>query len=231
MTVYARSRAVLPFLIGGLMFAVPTAAWACSPASGYRVPTNLELAGQAETILLAQVTGGSSSPDDPFQSSITIHPLAALEGSIPEGDIAVPGMHLIRDEASGAPGVLSNPYEFTEAHPASYAGACIRREFPAGTTALFFLNRQNGAWQPAGGPFSRWAEDVPAPDAPWVRLTEIYARAASLPDSQRVPILEAARDALLAQEDDPVAQLMAADITRQLAGPNKPLRQDLPPAD
>ncbi|MFC4254143.1 hypothetical protein GRI97_01820 [Altererythrobacter xixiisoli] len=230
MKIYARSRAVLPFLVGGLLLAAPAAAWACSPAPGYAVPTNLELAGQADTILLAQVTGSTGDPDDPSAAGITIHPIAAIEGSLPDGDISLSGMHLTRE--SGAPGLLSNPYDFTEAHPSAFSGACIRREFPAGTTVLFFLNLPtNGAWQPAGGPFSRWAEDVPAPDAPWVRLAETYARAARLPDEQRVPMLEAARDALLSQEDDPVAQLMAADITRQLAGPNKPLREALPSVD
>ena len=63
---------------------------------------------------------------------------------------------------------------------------------------------------------------MPGPDAPWVKLTEIYVHAASLPETERKAALERERDALLAKKDDPVALLMAADINRQLAGPNEP---------
>src|SRR5690606_30154486 len=86
----------------------------------------------------------------------------------------------------------------------------------------FFLDRRDGEWVPAGEPFSRWAEDVPGVDAPWVRLTTLYVRAAALAEGERRTVLEAERDALRARADDPIAQLMAADIDRQLAGPNEP---------
>ncbi len=227
------SRRIAAVLLAGGLIAAPLAGQACSPAPGARVPTNLELAGAANSILLAQVVSGQVNADDPFSSQITIHPLAAIEGELPDGDIQIPGMFLAEGDGAqdGQAIVLSNPYEFTQAHPEAYSGSCIRMSFPRGTTVLFFLNQQEGAWRPAAGLFSRWAEDVPGPDAPWVRLAEIYARAADLPEGQQATLLEAARDALLAQDADPVAQLMAADITRQLAGPNKPLREALPPVD
>ena len=38
--------------------AVPAAALACSPAPGYHVPTNLELARAANAIVLGEVVGG-----------------------------------------------------------------------------------------------------------------------------------------------------------------------------
>src|SRR5690606_33202515 len=105
--------------------------------------------------------------------------------------------------------------------PISYIGGCIRYMFPRGTTALFFLTREQGEWSFSGDPFSRWAEDVPGPDAPWVKLTELYARAAALPEAERKALLEAERGRLAADPGDPVALLMAADIARQLAGPNE----------
>ena len=52
--------------------------------------------------------------------------------------------------------------------------------------------------------------------APWVELVRLYLRAADLTEAERAPWLETRREALRARADDPVAQLMAADIGRQL---------------
>lgn len=199
-----------------LSVAVPVAA--CTPAPGYRVPGNLELAGEAQAIVLARVVAGAlDEGGDPFASTITIHPLEAIKGPLPEGEIALYGMMLSRD-ADPELGMVSSPYEFVSAHPVSYIGACVRFIFPLGTTALFFLRQDEaGKWVPAGGAFSRWAEDVPGPDAPWVTLARLYTRAAALPEAERRALLEAERATLQRRADDPVAQLMAADVGRQLA--------------
>jgi len=197
--------------------ALPAAA--CSVAPGYQVPSNLELTTEAEAIVLAKVVSGQLDPGgDPFKSTLTLHPLETLKGTLPEGDLALNGMMLSRD-ADPALGMVSSPYEFERAHPASFIGACTRFIFPLGTTALFFLRKDDkGQWTAAGGAFSRWAEDVPDADAPWVRLTRLYLRAAALSEGDRAALLASERDALLARADDPVAQLMAADIARQLGG-------------
>jgi hypothetical protein len=95
--------------------------------------------------------------------------------------------------------------------------------FPLGTTALFFVELdEKGAWRPAAFPFSRWAEDVSGIEAPWVRLATIYIQAATLEATERSPFLMTERDRLRQVVDDPVARLMAADIDRQLRGPNRP---------
>jgi hypothetical protein len=195
----------------------PAAAQACSPGPGYRVPTNLELAGHAETIVLARVVGAG-------EGTLTIRPLAAIKGELPQGDIALTGMGL----AQGERAVRSDPLEFERAHPDAYAGACIRTAFPLGTTALFFLRvGHEGMWAPAGTAFSRWAEDVADEQAPWVQLARLYTVAAGLPAEDRVPFLQDEREALLARSalDDrqgPLARLMADDIARQIAGPAAP---------
>ena len=195
---------------------VPVAA--CEPGPGYHTPGNLELVAAAPTIVLAQVVAGNLDPGgDPFKSTITIRPLEALKGPLPDGDIALAGMMLSRD-AGQELGMVSSPYEFERAHPVSYIGACTRFVFPLGTTALFFLRTDHeGKWAPAGEAFSRWAEDVPGRDAPWVTLVRLYLRAAALPEGERVALLDSERTALLARRDDPVAQLMAADVARQVA--------------
>lgn len=201
--------------------ALPAAA--CSPGPGYRVPTNLELAGHADAILIARVVGGQQ--DERGQHvALVIRPIAAVKGSLPGGDIALPGMELAVDGQARP----SDPYEFERAHPQAYMGACIRRVFPLGATALFFLRSEHGGtWAPAGTAFSRWAEDVPDENAPWVQLAKLYTTAAGLPPEDRAPFLEDEREALLAragQEDQagPLAQQMAEDIARQLAGPQAP---------
>ncbi|HEY6817107.1 MAG TPA: hypothetical protein VI168_16335 [Croceibacterium sp.] len=193
---------------------------ACSPGPDYRVPSNLEQVRQAETIVLAQVVAGQLdlANEDPFESTITLRPLAALKGALPAGEIALKGLMLSRD-AGPELGMLSDPHEFERAHPGSYAGACIRFVFPLGTTALFFLRRgDDGLWAPAGDPFTRWAEDVTGSDAPWVELVRRYVQAAALPAAERTAWLAQQREALRADDGD-VAQLMAQDIARQLAAP------------
>lgn len=83
----------------------------------------------------------------------------------------------------------------------------------------------NGA---GGRPFSRWAEDVPGDDAPWLTAVRFYLEVMALPEAERAAALTDRRDTLRARRDDPVAQLLADDLDAQLAGPNKPLREALP---
>ncbi len=210
------------------LLAAPYPALACSPAAGYRVPTNMELVAQADMVLLATVTGGTAMEmaSDPDAMRIDIRPDAVLKG-----DPAAAPTTLPVALATGARAVISNPYDLENANPLAYSGACIRYMVPKGSRLLFFLGRRDGRWVPAGGPFSRWAEDVLADDAPWLTATRFYLEVQALPEPDRKAALAAKRDMLRARADDPVAQLLADDINRQLAGPNKPLREDLPPAD
>ena len=209
---------------GLLTLAAPLPTIACSVAPGYRVPTNMELVERADLILLGTVAPGDSGPDGTDRQMIAVEPVAALKGAMPSGPIAIPAMI-----ATGTEAELSNPYELEDAHPQSLAGACVRYVFPRGSRVLFFLDRQDGAWREAGGPFSRWAEDVLADDAPWLQTVRFYIEVARLPEEDRAAALTARRDELGALGDDPVAQLIAADIDRQLAGPNAPLGEPFPP--
>lgn len=208
-----------------LLLASPLPAIACSVAPGYRVPTNVELVADADLILLATVSEGDFAPDSTSERQIEVQPLAAIKGDMPTDPLAMPGSIASGDEA-----LLSNPYELKDAHPHSFAGACNRYTFPRGSRVLFFLKWQGDHWRAAGGPFSRWAEDVLTDDAPWLQVVRLYAEAAALPPGDRTAYLTARRDEYAAERDNPVAQLIATDIDRQLAGPNKPLREDLPPA-
>lgn len=213
-----------------IVAASPLPALACTVEPGYRAPSNLELAQDAELILLGKVIdeeGGIA--EEPWSDALLVQPLAALKGDLPAGAVKLPGMGLLPDARFLA---LSHPYDFTDAHPLSYIGGCIRYMFPLGGEVLFFLKpgQAPGSWVPSAGPFSRWAEDVPSASAPWAALTTIYTHAAGLPAEERAAWLEGERAGLSARTDDPVAQLMAADIARQIAGPdgqkNAPLEAD-----
>lgn len=195
----------------------PLPAAACSVVPGYRVPTNMELVESADLILLATVSEGDFAPDSTPEQQMLVQPVAALKGEMPAEPLAMPGMI-----ATGAEALLSNPYELKDAHPQSLAGACARYMFPRGSRVLFFLSWQDDHWRAAGGPFSRWAEDVLTDEAPWLQVVRLYAEAAGLPAADRTAYLTARRAEYVAEGDDPVAQLIAADIDRQLAGPNAP---------
>ena len=205
----------------------PGAAAACSPAPDYRVPSNLELVAAAETIVLARVVGQHQDAQG-RPTAVVIAPLAAVKGELPQGEIAIGGTSLLDGRTRGRYAELSNPYEFAQPHPSSLAGACIRTVFPLGTTVLAFLRTDHeGMWAPAGAPFSRWAEDVPDADAPWVQLVRLYTVAAGLPEADRAPFLADEREALLARTGEPLAQLMADDIARQFTGPQTPAAEVL----
>lgn len=208
------------------LLATPLPAIACSPAPGYRIPTNLQLAASADMILLATVTGGTSidAIDDRDDMRVDIRPVAALKGDLADAPATLP-VALATDRYA----LLSNPYDLENAHPLSYIGGCIRDMVPKGSRLLFFLDRREGQWVPAGGPFSRWAEDALTDDAPWLTAVRFYLEVQALPQSERKAAMTARREALRAKPDDPVAWLLAKDIDRQLNGMNKPLRDDLPP--
>jgi hypothetical protein len=224
-----KPTAALAPLLALALLAAPTATLACSVAPGYRVPTNLELARQANAIVLGEViAGGKGTVLDADASTITVHPLAAFKGLLPGADIVLPEM-TIAQPGDPAANALSDPLAFAEPHPQALAGACIRRVFPLGARAVFFLKRDNGAWAPAGGPFSRWAEDVSGPEAPWAQLANLYAQASLLLVEQAREKLEEQHAALAGRADDPRAAATAADLERSLAGPSAPLAAALPP--
>jgi hypothetical protein len=220
-----------------VLLAAPATAIACSVTADYRVPTNLELAAEANAIVLGEVIGATeaaTAPDEALSSAIEVRPLAALKGLLPGGTLIIPGMALA--PSSGAGG---DALDFGQPHPDALTGSCIRRTFPAGATVLFFLRRADGGWAPAGGAFSRWAEDVAgpeaAPEAPWVQLATLYAHAAQLPPAERAALLADQLEALQARidaqaDDDPATLAMATDIERAMAAPAFPQFAERAPA-
>jgi hypothetical protein len=198
----------------------PGAALACSVQRDYRVPTNLELAAEANTIVYGQVIGAATGIGD-VEGALEIRPLGAVKGLVPGEALVLQGMRLRQPDDRG-PATPDEPFDFAAPHPEALTGACIRRVFPAGATVLFFLERADGGWRPAGGPFSRWAEDVEGPQSPWSQLATLYARAAQVPPAERQAMLQDQLEALQARADDEIALAMAADIERSMATPGFP---------
>ena len=225
-----------------LLLAAPGAARACKLADDYRAPSNLELAAGANTIVLGEVIGAAEAvraPGEARSSAIEVRPMATLKGLAPGESLILPGMALA---PPGTPAeTAAAAIDFAEPHPEARAGACIRRSFPAGATVLFFLRRDDGAWLPAGGPLSRWAEDVAGPDDPWVQLARLYVQAASVMPEERQALLEDQLEALQARidaeaslprarsGDDPATLAFATDIERTIAAPGFPLVAERPP--
>jgi hypothetical protein len=220
----------LALIAAPVLLGTPGAALACSVEADYRVPTNLELAADANAIVLGQVVGGTlyEGGDLPGEWAIEVRPLAAIKGLLPGEALVLPDMLLDPSETFGE---TSDPLDFGNSHPDG--GACIRRHFPAGATVLFFLARRDGGWAPAGGALSRWAEDVSGPDDPWAQLTTLYVHAARLSPDEREALLrdqlEALQARIAAGTADEVALAMATDIEHAIAAPGFPLLPERPP--
>lgn len=197
-----------------------TPAGACSVVSGYRVPTALELAGSAEAIVLGTVErqeGGGS----PFDTEVIVRPTLRLKGAALPAEVRLRGYLATAD----MPATRSDPRELFRVNPDALSGGCNRYVFQRGMQLVLFLERDGkGELRPSLPPFARAAEDVPGPDALWVKAVRLYAGIAALPAKQRRAALAARRDALRAS-GDPDDALLAADIDRQLR------KKRLPPFD
>ncbi|KLE34132.1 hypothetical protein [Aurantiacibacter luteus] len=211
----------LPAACALLLGLAASPASACSVVSTYRVPTNLELVEQADVIVLGRVDGQRVTGEQPWDVALIVEPIEALQGELPESPLLLAEMTIAADDFV----TLSNPYEVQHAHPEAGSGSCTRYTFPAGSTVLFFLEREGDGLRPLGAPFARSSEDVLTSDAPWLRLVRFYAEVVAAPEGERDAMLRAEEARYAALANDPVARLMAADIARQRAGPNRPLHE------
>ena len=208
--------------------ALAAAGWAspaaaCSVVSGYKVPTALELAGEADTIVLGTVESEVSHGDSIFENEVRVRPTHLIKGAALPGIVSLRGY--LWDGGRDRP-ARSDPRELHAPNPDALSGGCNRYYFEKGMSLLLFLVRdEKGALVPTLPPFARAAEDVPSPDAPWVKAVRLYAEVANLPKPARRAALIARRDALRAATGDPDSALIAADVDRQLR------KKRIPPFD
>jgi hypothetical protein len=191
-----------------------TASHACSVVYGYKVPTSIELAASADTIILARAIEQLPSKNNYDLGEIKLAPENLISGSILPSDITI----RVYFENDRIRSTNSNENELAKANPDAFRGGCNRYVFRKGMLLLLFLKRdENGDWSIISAPFARTQEDVPDKHAPWVRAVTFYASVARLPKDERKQRLIAERDRLLAT-GDPIDALLARDIRRQLKG-------------
>jgi len=206
-----RALRMLAFLIAVLSQSAPVLA--CSVRPDYRVPTSLELAEEADVILLGTIEDGPPEITDlDDEPRLLVHPTLLLKGTDLPSPFQTIGM-IARPEYAEA----SDPDELAEAHPQAYMGACIRFMYVKGSTVLFFLKERDGKLTLLVRPFARIAEDVSSPEARWVKAVRLYVGIAALPEAIRREALLASKVRLREQKDDADAQAIAEDIDRQLA--------------
>jgi hypothetical protein len=211
------------------LLAAAPAAEACSVAPGYRVPTTLELAEQADAIIVAQPQAQLTGTDG--TSEVIFVPLVILKGQLSryfEVDrmvVTVPGVLETKPGAAAR----SDPHELVRAHLEAYAGGCTRFTFSPEQRVVLFLKRQGFDYRVISHPFARTAEDTALPNSRWLKAVREYIAIAAMPPTMRRSRMKVRRDQLRARGDaDSVA--IAADIARELKAPRKPLREPLPPA-
>ncbi|GEO00444.1 hypothetical protein NSE01_22760 [Novosphingobium sediminis] len=214
-------RFVTRILILWVCLGLAGEAAACTPARHARLETNLELVARAPTILIGRVVRWDRKkvPENQYyeESSILVEPVEILKGEGPQAPFRLDDMLAMTEGlASPADSQPSAYDEFREPHVNAYMGGCIRYNFVIGQLVVFLLATEKGMWVPSASIFSRWAEDVPSVDGPWVKLVRIYVQASQLPKGQRRKFLRAERDKLLAGDLGRIERLMADDIDRQI---------------
>lgn len=212
-------------LISLILLASAPAAHACSVAPGYRIPSTLELAEQADLVVVAQAW--AAPPSHGGERQVEFWSLVSLKGSLSDGQpILVRGPGILATRAQQS--TPSDPAELVRANPEAYAGGCTRFTFHPKKWVVLFLKREGDGYRVISYPFARTAEDTALPDSRWLKAVREYIAIAALPPAARRARMEVRRDLLKARGDaDSLA--IAADIARELAGPRKPLREPLPP--
>jgi len=207
-------------LLLALAILLPSApAAACSMAPGYRVPTSLELAERADTILLGTVESALPGPEHDL-GQVIVRPTLLLKGSALPAEVKFRG-YISNEWARAIP---SDSRDLKNPNPGALTGGCVRYVFDRSMLLLLFLERRDGVLVLAPYSFARSAEDVPSADSLWVRAVRFYAEVAALPVAERRRALVARRDQLRAASD-PESKLLAEDIDRQIK------RKRIPPYD
>jgi hypothetical protein len=198
--------------IVGLVLSAPILA--CTPAPGYRIPTNLELVSQADVIAIARVRSG---PDvSAIKRSVMEYPttkfdlLRLLKGKTHTMWVEEEGLFLMK-----SPPGLSNPRELRFAHPSAYAGYCTRSFFVSGSTVLLFLQRDKaGKLRIMDLPFARVSEDVQGDRSLWLKAVREYLAMSALPKAQWPAAPRARQEFLRHGQADRDAIAIATNMAR-----------------
>lgn len=191
---------------------------ACSPARGYRVPTSLELAAAADSIVIVAVVGEKAGKD-PYDRSVLTKPLALLKGRTIPASVEIEQAIVTTD-----PKLVfrSDLRALREPNPGVELGGCVRYTFLPRSKVLLFLKRdRTGKLVPYRATFSRDAEDVDGPGSLWVKAVREYVAIAALPPHRRKRAM-LARIAALRSSGSRDDAAIARDIAIELSGKRLP---------
>jgi hypothetical protein len=195
---------------------------ACSMMPGYKVPTNLELAAAADTIVVTVVTGERAGSDR-WSGTLLTHPITLLKGASLPDLVEVTGATIANDPNMARMVVPSAPRELRAPNPGAMIGGCVRYIFSKGMKLVLFLKRDEaGKLIPFRSSFSRDAEDVVDENALWVKAVREYAAISLTPKSQWKSELRKRTVALGATASDVDAQAIAKDMEIELSGKRRP---------
>lgn len=206
-------------MLAGIALTGAAPAIACSMASGYRVPTNLELAVAADIIVVATVE--SARPGSgAWDGSVIARPTLLIKGdALPE---AVDIQGAVLDDDLGRRATRSDPRELRAPNPDAMMGGCVRYFFTRGMKLVLFLKRdEKGILRPYRSSFSRDAEDVSADDALWVKTVREYAALSNVGRGDRKARLKL-RIAELRAKGDADSIAIADDMAVELSGKRRP---------
>ncbi len=219
-----RPAAAVVWSLSAIVLATGSSVQACSVPASYRVPTTLQLVEQADAIVLARVVDGGPIPYEPAARlgvrSARLVPFAAIKGQYA-------GHRIIFDDAAlenvraGLKVSLSDPRNLVDANPDAFTGGCNRTAFKPGMIVVAFLKREGTNFVPLSPAFSRALEDVPGPNALWVKAVRLYVAIAAKPKAARRSEMRRQRDLLQYEFDDPDARLLALELDRALRDPTR----------
>ncbi|WP_448664345.1 hypothetical protein ACG3SL_06635 [Sphingomonas sp. CJ20] len=182
------------------------------------MPTTLDMAEEAEAIVVAEVVGERRTKE-PWDGVVLTKPIALLKGAAmpPQVEIAGAGLAPV-----GRGRVWrSDPQELRRANRGAMIGGCVRYTFARGMKLLLFLVRdEKGQLVPFRSPFARDSEDVESLDSLWVKAVREYVALSALPKGERRDRLRARADALRNGDSDDRA--IAADMYVELDGTRAP---------
>jgi hypothetical protein len=194
---------------------------ACSMAPGYKVPTNLELAATADTIVISVVE--SAQAGEGWSGVLFTKPITLIKGTALPAVVEVSGATIANNPRMSRMVVASAPRELRAPNPGAMIGGCVRYIFSKGMKLVLFLKRdESGKLVPIRSSFSRDAEDVVNENALWVKAVREYAAISLAPKREWKNELRKRIATLRASVGDDDAQAISDDMSIELSGKRRP---------
>lgn len=180
--------------------------WACSLNSDFFGMSNFELVAEADAIVIATAESVNESERGP---GIVFRATDILKGE---------NIETVKNRYGYAvvdlPKTPANT--LNELHPSAMAGSCSRSAYEIGGPYIVMVTQDEKGVRAMDYPFERNASDYHGPDSLWRRTIGYYIDVQTNPDRmEQIERLRADRE-MLAESEDPMDQLLAADIADHL---------------